>query len=155
MIMTAIEPGLIVLLGSGETLPSSGKTHEFVAQRLPKSPRIVVLETPAGFEPNSDAVAGKIKDFLARRLQNYKPVIDVLPARRRGTPFSPDNPDIVAPILKADEILLGPGSPTYGARQLQRQPGPGNDRRPPTPGRDALPLQFGHHFLWRLHAAGL
>jgi hypothetical protein len=118
MIQTAIEPGLIVLLGSGETLPSSGKTHEFVAQRLPKSPRIVVLETPAGFEPNSAAVAGKIKDFLARRLQNYKPVIDVLPARRRGTPFSPDNPDIVAPILKADEILLGPGSPTYGARQL-------------------------------------
>jgi hypothetical protein len=56
---------------------------------------------------------------LARRLQNYKPVIDVIPARRRGTPFSPDDHDIVAPILKADEILLGPGSPTYGARQLR------------------------------------
>ncbi len=117
--MSAIIPGPIALLGSGETLPSSGKTHEFVARRLPENPRIVILETPAGFEPNSDIVAGKIKTFLLRRLQNYNPVIDVLPARRQGTPYSPNNPDIVAPILKADEILLGPGSPTYGARQLQ------------------------------------
>jgi hypothetical protein len=114
-----ISPGLVVLLGSGETLPSSGKIHEFVARRLPENPRLVILETPAGFEPNSDLVAGKIKDFLARRLQNYQPKIQVLPARRRGTEFSPDNPDVVAPILEADEILLGPGSPTYGVRQLK------------------------------------
>ena len=114
-----ISPGLVVLLGSGETLPSSGKIHEFVAQRLPENPRLVILETPAGFEPNSDLVAGKIKDFLARRLQNYTPNIQVLPARRRRTHFSPDNPDIVDPILEADEILLGPGSPTYGVRQLK------------------------------------
>jgi len=107
------------LLGSGETLPSAGKTHEYVAQRLPPKPHIVILETPAGFEPNSDIVAGKIKEFLERRMQNYRPSIEVLPARRRGTPFSPDNPDVVAPILRADEILLGPGSPTYGVRQLR------------------------------------
>jgi hypothetical protein len=118
-IMTAITPGPVVLLGSGETLPSSGKIHEFAAQRLTHKPHIVILETPAGFEPNSDLVASKIKEFLTRRLQNYQPTIEVLPARKRGTPFSPDNPDVVAPILKADEILLGPGSPTYGVRQLK------------------------------------
>jgi hypothetical protein len=116
MPMSAGKPGLIVLLGSGETLPSSGKTHEYVAKRLPEKPRIEILETPAGFEPNSDIVVGKIKQFLARRLQNYKPRIDVLPARRQGTRYSPNNQEIVAPILEADEILLGPGSPTYGAR---------------------------------------
>jgi hypothetical protein len=119
IIMNSITPGLIVLLGSGETLPSSGKIHEFVAQRLPENPRIAILETPAGFEPNSDLVAGKIKDFLLRRLQNYQPTIEVLPARQRGTLFSPNNAQIAAPILEADEILLGPGSPTYGVRQLQ------------------------------------
>ena len=115
----AITPGIIVLLGSGETLASSGKIHEFVARRLPEKPRLVILETPAGFEPNSNLVAGKIRDFLTRRLQNYQPDIQVLPARQRGTNFSPDNPDIVSPILTADEILLGPGSPTYGVRQLK------------------------------------
>ncbi|MFL7893573.1 MAG: cysteinyl-tRNA synthetase [Anaerolineales bacterium] len=117
--MPITAPGQVVLLGSGETLPSSGKIHEYIARLLPDNPHIVILETPAGFELNSDLVAGRIKNFLTRRLQNYQPAIEVLPARRRGTPFSPDNPGIVAPILKADEILLGPGSPTYGARQLQ------------------------------------
>ena len=112
-------PGPIVLLGSGETLPSSGTTHEFVAQRSHDRPRIVILETPAGFEPNSSAVAGRIKDFLDQRLQNYRPEVTVLPARRRDTPFSPDLPDIVSPILAADVILLGPGSPTYAVRQLR------------------------------------
>jgi len=111
-------PGPIVLLSSGETLPSSGSVHEFVAQRLPERPRIVILETPAGFQPNSDIVAGKIKKYLAKRLQNYNPTIDVLPARRRGTEFSTDEEEVVAPILKADEILMGPGSPTYTVRQL-------------------------------------
>ncbi|MCA9981196.1 MAG: hypothetical protein KDD89_10185, partial [Anaerolineales bacterium] len=112
--------GPIVLFGSGETLTTSGKTHEFVARDLLDAPpRIAILETPAGFEPNSDRVAGKIKEFLARRIQNYTPQIDVLPARKRGTPFSPDQPEVVAPILEANWILLGPGSPTYGARQLR------------------------------------
>jgi hypothetical protein len=111
--------GLICILGSGETLASSGKTHEYVTQRLPENPKVVILETPAGFEPNSADVAAKIKTFLERRLQNYNPQIDVLPARKKGTPFSPDTPEIVAPILTADEILLGPGSPSYGAKQLR------------------------------------
>ncbi|MFK7804625.1 MAG: cysteinyl-tRNA synthetase [Anaerolineae bacterium] len=118
--MTEETPGLVIMLGSGETLASSGKAHEYVAQHSPHEPKIVILETPAGFEPNSDAVAGKIKEFLERRLQNYKPKISVLPARKRGTEFSPDNFDVVKPILTADEILLGPGSPSYGAKQLRK-----------------------------------
>jgi len=117
--MTDPAPGLIVLLSSGETLPSGGRTHEFAAKRLPPNPRIVILETPAGFEPNSDLVARKIKEFLTTRLQNYHPSIEVLPARRRGTAFSPDESSIVTPLLKADEILMGPGSPSYTVRQLR------------------------------------
>ncbi len=117
--MTHNIPGLVVLLGSGETLPSSGKTHEYVAKRLPASRQVVVLETPAGFEPNSAFVAEKIKEYLLQRLQNYNLNVQILPARKKGTRFSPDDPDIVSPILQADEILLGPGSPTYAARQLR------------------------------------
>ena len=112
-------PGLIILLGSGETLPSSGTTHDYVLQRLPKSPKLRVVETPAGFEPNSQAVALKIKTFLERRLQNYKPDIALVAARKQGTSHSPDDPEITAPLYNADEILFGPGSPTYCARQLK------------------------------------
>ena len=114
-----IKPGLVCLLGGGAAIPASGKTHEYLAQRLPPRPRIAVLETPAGFELNSDKVAGKLADFVAGRLQNYGPRLEVVAARKKGTAYSPDNPDIVTPILAADEIILGPGSPTYGVRQLK------------------------------------
>jgi hypothetical protein len=60
-----------------------------------------------------------VADFLKTRLQNYKPVVDVVPARRRGTQFSPDDPEILQPLLYADIIFMGPGSPTYAARQLK------------------------------------
>ncbi len=42
-----------------------------------------------------------------------------MPARRRGTAWSPDNPEVVAPLLDSDVIFLGPGSPSYAVRQLQ------------------------------------
>jgi len=112
-------PGLVALLGSGETLPSSGSTHEAVAKSLPVPANIIILETPAGFELNSERVAGKIGEFLEVRLQNYSPNIIQVPARKKGTDSSPDNFEIVKPLLDADEILLGPGSPTYAVRQLE------------------------------------
>lgn len=114
-----MKPGLIVLFGSGETSASSGKTYETVAQQTAERMAVGILETPAGFEPNSPVVAGKVGEFIARRLQNYDPQIDIIPARKKGTPFSPDDAAILQPILRADWLFLGPGSPTYAVRQLQ------------------------------------
>lgn len=111
--------GQIAFLGSGETSLAGGRIFESLARRFPQSLRIAILETPAGFELNANLVAGRVADFLKTRLQNYKPVIDIIPARKRGTEFSPDNLDILTPLLHADMIFMGPGSPTYAARQLR------------------------------------
>lgn len=111
--------GPLAFLGSGETSLAGGRIFEHLARSLPPNPRIAILETPAGFELNSAQVAGRIADYLATRLQNYKPRVDVIPARKRGTPYSPDDPEICAPLLHADLIFMGPGSPTYAVRQLQ------------------------------------
>ena len=62
-------------------------------------------------------VAGRVADFLANRLQNYRPQVDVIPARKKGSNFSPDDPEILAPLLHANFIFMGPGSPTYAIRQ--------------------------------------
>ena len=111
--------GQIAFLGSGETSLAGGRIFETLARSLPQPLKIAILETPAGFELNSDQVAGRVADFLENRLQNYKPQIDVIPARKRGTDFSPDDPEILKPLLLADMIFMGPGSPTYAIRQLQ------------------------------------
>jgi hypothetical protein len=110
--------GPIALLGSGETSLTGGRIFDTVAQRLPSSVHIVLLETPAGFELNSPQVAGRVGEFLLTRLQEYNPIVDVVPARKRGTPFSPDDPNISRPLLQANIIFMGPGSPTYAVRQL-------------------------------------
>ena len=91
--------GQIAFLGSGETSLAGGRVFEALARALPQSLRIAVLETPAGFELNSHQVAGKVADFLKTRLANYTPIVDVVSARKRGTPFSPDEAEIVKPLL--------------------------------------------------------
>ena len=111
--------GQIAFLGSGETSRAGGAIFEQLARALPDRPRIAVLETPAGFELNSNQVAGRVADFLRLRLQNYNPVIDVIPARKRGTAFSPDEAELLRPLASANFIFMGPGSPTYAIRQLQ------------------------------------
>jgi hypothetical protein len=113
------QPGKVVLFGSGETSTSGRRIFDWVLSRLPSPVRLAILETPAGFELNSAQVAGRIAEFLCHHLQNYQPQVTVVPARKRGTPFSPDEPEIAALIPGADAIFLGPGSPTYAVRQLQ------------------------------------
>jgi cyanophycinase-like exopeptidase len=111
--------GPVALVGSGETSAVGGRLFEVLARRYAPPLRIAILETPAGFELNSDRVAGRIADFLQRRLANHAPEIHVIPARQRGTPLGPDNPELLASLTTAHLIFMGPGSPTYTVRQLR------------------------------------
>jgi hypothetical protein len=112
-------PGPIALFGSGETAPGGQKIFDFIFRLSPMSPQVSIIETPAGFELNAGQVAGNVGDFIQHRLQNYKPRIQLIPARKKGTQFSPDDPEIAHPILKSDLIFMGPGSPSYAVRQLE------------------------------------
>ncbi|MGE5464845.1 MAG: hypothetical protein ACM3PS_15895 [Syntrophothermus sp.] len=112
-------PGKIAFLGSGETSLAGGRIFEALVRDLKDPLRIALMETPAGFELNSAQVVGRVGDFMASRLQNYKPVVDVIPARKKGSSFSPDDPEILKPLLYANLIFMGPGSPTYAIRQLK------------------------------------
>lgn len=42
----------------------------------------------------------------------------IIEARHKGIEYSPDNAKIVEPILYANWLMMGPGSPTYAVRQL-------------------------------------
>jgi len=111
--------GRIAFLGSGETSLAGGRIFESLARQISDPLRIAIMETTAGFELNSLQVAGKVGEFLKTRLQNYKPTINIIPARKLETEFSPDNPEILKPLLSANMIFMGPGSPSYAVRQLQ------------------------------------
>ena len=125
--------GSVILFGSGETSASGQKIFDQLLRQYAPGRKLALLETPAGFELNSAQVIQRVVDFLELRLRNYRPQPVVIPARQRGTAFSPDDPQIVAPLLDADLLFMGPGSPTYAARQL----------------RDSLAWQYltARHFL--------
>ncbi len=113
------EIGLIALFGSGETAPGAYRIHERVMRELPTPVKVAILETPAGFELNSPAVAGKVGAYLERHLRNYSPQVSIVPARKRGTAFDPDDPGLAEPIFGSSYLFMGPGSPSYTVRQLR------------------------------------
>ncbi len=114
----SIQPGHIILLGSGETSPQIRTVYHWLFTELNEPIHTAILETPAGFEPNSRHVAQEIESFIAKRLQNFNPKQTIVPARKKCTEFSPDDPEIAKMMHPANIILTGPGSPTYAARQL-------------------------------------
>ena len=95
-------PGPIVLLGSGETAPGAQRIYHRLFTQLDTPIRVAVLETPAGFEPNSTAVAEQVATYLTKRLQNFRPQIDIIPARARGTSFTPDDADLAGLWVRID-----------------------------------------------------
>ncbi len=112
-------PGLTVLIGSGETTRYGGQVFERLAAGYPHGSKLAILETPAGFELNSQAVAGRIADYLKLRLKNFDNQILTIPARRRGGSLSPDDPSLLQPAVNAEIFFMGPGSPSYAVRQLR------------------------------------
>lgn len=109
------QPGPIALFGSGEAAPAGRRVHEMLFRRLGRPIRVAILETPAGFQPNSAWVAGRLAAFVEERLQNFHPQVTVVPARRRE---EADDPDLTRPLLEANYFFMGPGSPTYTVRHL-------------------------------------
>ena len=111
--------GQIAFLGSGETSLAGGRIFEALARKIDEPLHIALMETPAGFELNSSQVVGRVGEFMKTRLQNYKPVVDIIAARKKDSAYSPDDPEIVKPLLYANLIFMGPGSPTYAIRHLK------------------------------------
>ena len=105
-------------MGSGETAPGGRVLYETAFERLPRPVKVAIMETPAGFELNSPYVANRVAEFIQHRLQNYSPDVTVIPARRSDSELGTNNPDVLRPILDADCIFMGPGSPSYAVRHL-------------------------------------
>src|SRR4030042_4068898 len=96
--------GKIVLFGSGETSASGRAIHDRLMSGLAPPGVVAILETPAGFQPNSEHVALEVGEFIAARLRNYEPEVRIIPARKKGTLFSPAGPPLLETMLDAHHI---------------------------------------------------
>ena len=115
---TSDKQGKLALFGSGETSPTGRKVHEILVKDKTAPISISLLETPAGFEVNPHNWYKKLATMLETGLQNYKPQITVIDALSKDGPHSTNTPESLQPMLTADYIHTGAGSPTYAAKHL-------------------------------------
>jgi len=107
----------ITLFGSGELAPSGRVVHEYVLAKMAKAePSVVLISTPAGFQPNVQVVYGEIEEFFRTRLKNFHPKVKIVFANTRE---EANDPAIIKPIETADYIYTGAGSPTYAVDNLK------------------------------------
>ncbi|MEV4572390.1 hypothetical protein AB0K16_03960 [Nonomuraea jabiensis] len=86
-------PGLLVLMGSGETSPTMVEIHRAAARSLRAGARAVLLDTPYAFQENSADISARARRYFARSVG-----LEV---------------EVAAGITGADWVFSGPGSPTY------------------------------------------
>jgi hypothetical protein len=113
--------GKLVLMGSGELTATMVEVHKSLLAALPRPPRAVFLDTPAGFQLNVDQISQKAIAYFGHHVQaplsvaSFKSLEDTLPV---------DAEKAFHTLRRADFILMGPGSPTYALRQLRPTPVP-------------------------------
>lgn len=120
--MRIVSPrGVIAVMGSGELTATMVEVHKELLQGLPKPARAVFLDTPAGFQLNSDQISQKAIEYF--RVHVQQPM--QLASFKRNVPEMFHNLEETSHLLRqADFVLIGPGSPTYALRQWASSPIP-------------------------------
>ncbi|GAB4027809.1 MAG: hypothetical protein Fur0011_6650 [Candidatus Microgenomates bacterium] len=111
------QKNFLILFGSGEIAPTSVDIYRSTFLQLGKRDlTISLITTPAGFQPNVVAVYEEIRDFLLASLPDFNLNIKLVPINTRA---DADNPQYLEQLKTSDVLFLGPGSPTYGIKQLK------------------------------------
>lgn len=113
--------GRIVLMGSGELTATMVEVHKKMFARFPDSPTAVFLDTPAGFQLNVDEISRKAVEYFRVHVQKQ---LNVASYKSSENINAFEAKAAFHMLRNADFVLVGPGSPTYAVRQLQKTPIP-------------------------------
>jgi cyanophycinase-like exopeptidase len=89
--------------------------------RFSASPTAVFLDTPAGFQLNVDEISRKAVEYFRVHVQKQLNVASYKSSENTNA-FEAETAFHM--LRNADFVLVGPGSPTYAVRQLQKTPIP-------------------------------
>ena len=107
-------------MGSGELTATMVEVHKEVLARLGNAPRVLFLDTPAGFQLNTDQLSGKAVEYFRVNV-GYQ--MEVVSFKSRDVP-SQEAELAFRMLREVDYLLVGPGSPTYAIRQWKETPIP-------------------------------
>ena len=108
-------------MGSGELTATMVEVHKRMLAQFPDSPDAVFLDTPAGFQLNADEISRKAVEYFSCHVQK-KLTVASYKSSENTSAFEAETAFHM--LRNADYVLIGPGSPTYTVRQLQKTPIP-------------------------------
>lgn len=102
-------------MGSGETTPTMAKVHRELFDRLgPADVPAVLLDTPYGFQANSQDISARAVSYFRETIGRKVDVASLL----RADGASPVALEAALALVgEARWVFAGPGSPTYALRQ--------------------------------------
>ncbi|HEX7587534.1 MAG TPA: hypothetical protein VF478_04395 [Anaerolineae bacterium] len=105
--------GTLTLMGSGELTDSMAKVHRSLLARAGASPNAVFLDTPAGFELNSDEITARAVEYFQQR---FSVTLQVASFKSRNRATARQVEEALSLLRRASFIFAGPGSPSYAIR---------------------------------------
>ena len=102
-----MSPGLLAIMGSGETAPTMVKVHRSLLARV-GTPG-VLLDTPYGFQENAEIISARAVEYFG---QSVGAAIDVA-SWRSASVSAGTVAAALEQVRSAAYVFAGPGSPTY------------------------------------------
>lgn len=107
--------GRVIVMGSGELAPALVGTHRAGIEAA-SADRVVILDTPFGFQENAPQLTERLVDFFKTSLNIAADVVSLL-----GREFDDVQKErLLSAVRRARYVFAGPGSPSYALDIWQR-----------------------------------
>ena len=111
-------PRVLAIMGSGELAPTMVSVHRRLVSLLPRRRRVVLLDTPFGFQENCDQLSRRAVEHFATSVDVELTVAGLPRLSDTHVPADPARVEAGLRLIDdADYLFAGPGSPTYALRQ--------------------------------------
>lgn len=105
-------PGTVTLIGSGELGETMAKTYRQILTQIPSPVNAVFLDTPAGFQVNTDEISAKAVEYFK---QHFEIELHVASFKSKNRATAHQVANALDTLRRANFIFAGPGSPSYAA----------------------------------------
>jgi hypothetical protein len=114
------DPGILTIMGSGETAPTMAKVHRALFDGLGPEVPAAIVDTPYGFQENADELSERTIQFFATSVGRRVSVASYRSRDEDALTLA----TAVARIREARYVMVGPGSPSYALRTWTSGPIP-------------------------------
>jgi len=114
---------ILCVMGSGETAPTMAPVHRELIERVGgDAARVVLVDTPFGFQENADELVAKAQEHFQRSIGHP---LELASLRRVEASSEVEREAAYSRVHDADYLFSGPGSPSYTLRQWRQTEIPG------------------------------